>query len=127
MRGQPVNWDYQWGQVVGRAWADDDFKRRLLDDPEAVLRECDLELPAGRRVEVIEGAEWTPESSDEVMYLTLPAKPSDEELSEDELCSAGTAPGVNRCGCEWCHRCYHCHCEWCGGCHHPPKPDEVNV
>jgi hypothetical protein len=123
MRGQPVNWDYQWGQIVGRAWADDGFKQRLLADPATVLRECDLAPAAGRRVEVLEDSEWTPESTDEVLYLTLPVKPSDEELSEEELCSVGGSPGVNRCGCDWCHRCHHCHCDWCG-CHHPPKPDD---
>ena len=124
MLGQLVNWDYQWGQIVGRAWADDDFKQRLLADPAAVLKEYDLAPPAGLRIEVLEDPESVPESTDDVLYLVLPAKPSDEELSEDELCSVGGAVGVERCGCEWCHRCHRCHCEWCGGCHHPPRPDE---
>jgi hypothetical protein len=123
MLGQPVNWDYQWSQIVGRAWADEEFKERLLADPEAVLAEYDLAPPDGLRVEVIEDTEWVPESTDEVLYLALPAKPSDEELSEEELCSVGGPTTARRCGCSWCHRCYHCHCEWCG-CHHPPRPDE---
>ena len=45
MLGQPVNWDYQWGQVVGRAWADREFKERLLANPVAVLEEYDLAPP----------------------------------------------------------------------------------
>jgi hypothetical protein len=124
MLGQPVNWDYQWSQIVGRAWADDDFKERLVADPAAILREYDLAPPAGVRVELLEEFEAAPEDTDEVLYLVLPAKPSDEELNEDELCSVGGAVGAKRCGCEWCHRCYHCHCEWCRGCHHPPRPDD---
>jgi hypothetical protein len=124
MLGQPVNWDYQWGQIVGRAWADDDFKQRLLSDPAAVLKEYDLAQPAGLRIEMLQDPEWVPESTDEVLYLVLPVKPPDEELCEDDLCSVGGAVGVERCGCGWCHRCERCHCEWCRGCYHPPRPDE---
>ena len=118
------NWEYQWGQIVGRAWADDGFNQRLRADPAGVLTEYDLAPPAGLRVELLEESEWVPESTDEVFYLVLPAKPSDDELSEDELCSVGAPATARRCGCSWCHRCYHCHCEWCGGCHHPPRPDD---
>jgi hypothetical protein len=126
MLGQSVNWDYQWGQIVGRAWSDDDFKRRLLADPAGALEEYDLAPPAGLRLEVLEDPERAPESTDEVLYLVLPAKPSDEDLSEEELCSVGGAVAGARCACEacGCHRCERCHCEWCGRCHHPPRPDE---
>jgi hypothetical protein len=31
--------DKAWGQIVARAWQDEAFKRRLLADPAAVLRE----------------------------------------------------------------------------------------
>ncbi len=119
---QSVNWDYQWGQIVGRAWADDDFKQRLLDNPEGVLKEYNLPPPAGFRIEVSENPDWLPENPDGVMRLVLPGKPSAAELSEDELCSVGGAVAADRCGCEWCHHCHHC--EWCGGCHHPPTPEE---
>jgi len=124
MLGQLVNWDYQWGQIVGRAWADDDFKRRLLADPARVLAEYGLAQPAGRRIEILEDPSWVPECTAEVLYLGLPGKPSDDDLSEDDLCSVGGVEAADRCGCEWCHRCSRCHCEWCGGCHHPPRPDE---
>jgi hypothetical protein len=127
MLGQPVNWDYQWGQVVGRAWADDEFKERLLANPVAVLEEYDLAPPAGVRIELLRDDEQAQEGTDDVLYLTLPAKPSDEDLSEDELCSVGGPVAGRRCGCEWCHRCYRCHCEWCRGCHHPPRPDDDKI
>jgi len=124
MLEQLVNWDYQWGQIVGRAWTDGDFKQRLLANPAGALQEYEVVLPAGLRVEVLDTPGRVPESTSEVVYLVLPARPSDEDLSEDELCSVGGAVAADRCGCEWC-RCHRCRCEWCGGCHHPPGPDEA--
>jgi hypothetical protein len=124
MLGQTVNWDYQWGQIVGRAWADEEFKERLIADPVTVLAEYDLTPPAGVHVEVLEDPLWVPENTAEVLYLVLAEKPSNEELSEDDLCSVAGVEAASRCGCEWCHRCHHCYCGWCGGCHHPPRPDE---
>jgi hypothetical protein len=127
MIGQLVNWDYLWGQIVARAWANHDFKQRLLTDPLGVLDEYDVAVPAGFRLEVIEDSQPVPENTGPVHYLVLPARPSDEDLSEDELCSVGGAQAAERCGCEWCQRCERCHrcerCEWCR-CHHPPRPEE---
>jgi hypothetical protein len=124
MPGQLVNWDYQWGQIVGRAWADDDFKHHLLADPARALAEYELVPPAGVRIQVLENPARVPESTAELMYLVLPVKPSDEDLSEDDLCSVSGAEAADRCGCEWCHRCGRCYGGWCGGCHHPPRPDQ---
>jgi hypothetical protein len=123
MLGKPANWDFQWGQIVGRAWADDEFKELLLADPAAILEEYDLAPPAGVGVEIFQDPDLIPESNDEVLYLLLPVKPGAEELSEDDLCSVGSPGTAKRCGCGWCHGCYHCHCAWCG-CHHPPRPEE---
>ncbi len=124
MLKQSANWDFQWGQIVGRAWADDDFKQRLLADPTGALQEYDLPAPAGLRVEVLEEPDWVPNDTDGVMHLVLPGKPSAAELSEEDLCSVGGAVGAERCGCGSCHRCHRCYCGWCGGCRQPPKPDE---
>jgi hypothetical protein len=125
---QSVNWDFQWGQIVGRAWADDDFSQRLLADPAGVLKEYDLAPPAGTRIEVIEDPDRAPEDSDRVIHLVLPAKPSAEELSEDELCSVGGGVAVARCGCGGCHACRGCGgCGACGGCvwcYHSPQPED---
>lgn len=109
---QSVNWDYRWGQIVGRAWADSDFNRRLLADPASVLTEYDLRPPAGVRINVLEDAEHVPADTESVMHLVLPSKPSAMELSDEELCSPGTA--VARCGCGGCHGCGGC--GGCGGC-----------
>jgi hypothetical protein len=122
MLGQTVNWDYQWSQVVGRAWADADFKRRLLADPAGVLEEYDLAPPAGLRVEVHEEPAWAPPNTDDVLHLVLPPRPSEDELSEDDLCGVGGGGAFARCYCR-------CRCGGCGrcGCHHPPMPDEEEV
>jgi hypothetical protein len=110
---QSVNWDYQWGQIVGRAWADDDFSQRLLADPVSVLREYDLAPPAGLRVEVLADPDQVPEDTAGVIHLVLPEKPSAAELSEDDLFSMGGAVGADRCGCGGCG----CGgCGRCGGC-----------
>jgi hypothetical protein len=127
MFGQTADWDFQWSQIVARAWADDAFKQRLLADPARILQEYDLAPPAGLRIEVHEDPEWEPPSTDEVLHLVLPARPSEEDLSEDDLCGVGGGPvAYCRCGgCGGC-RCGGCGGCWCGrcGCHHPPRPDE---
>ena len=87
------NWDYQWGQIVGRAWADDGFNQRLRTDPAGVLTEYDLPPPAGVRIEVLEDPDRVPEDTDGVMHLVLPGKPSAAELSEEELCNVGGSCG----------------------------------
>src|ERR1700733_11480951 len=103
MLTQSVNWDYQWSQIVGRAWADDDFSQRLLADPASILTEYQLVPPAGLRIEVLQNPARVPEGGDGIMQLVLPEKPSAAELSEDELCSAGSAVAAARCGCGGCH------------------------
>ena len=90
-----------WGQVVAQAWADEDFKGRLLADPTAVLREYGLEVSPGVRVEVVEDTE-------EVRHFVLPPSPSGE-LSDEELSPvagadsfSGGCGGCGGCGCR-CH------------------------
>lgn len=90
----------QYGQVVAKAWADDDFKTRLLQDPAAVLSEEGLPLPQGIEIRAVE-------NTDKVLYLTLPPKPS-EELSDDQLSSVAggattsTAATAGSGGCLSC-------------------------
>jgi len=58
----------QWARIVAKAWADADYKKRLLADPTAVLKEEGVEMPAGISFKVIENTEST-------MNLVLPAMP----------------------------------------------------
>jgi PKHD-type hydroxylase/SM-20-related protein len=69
---------------VARAWADDAFKRRLLAEPAAALRETGLDVPPGAYVRVVE-------DTDRVLHLTLPQKPGPEEPATAELRRAADA------------------------------------
>ena len=67
----------QWSQIVAKAWADPKFKQRLLASPAAVLKENGVDVPTGVAVKVVE-------NSENLVHLTLPARPTGE-LSEKEL------------------------------------------
>ena len=67
----------QYGQVVAKAWADEEFKQRLLADPAAVLQAEGITVPPGVELRAVE-------NTDKVMYLMLPPKPS-AELSDEQL------------------------------------------
>ena len=67
----------QYGQLIAKAWTDDEFKARLKADPRATLAEVGIEPPAGLEIEVLES---TPGKA----YLVIPPKPVDE-LSDADL------------------------------------------
>ena len=67
--------DKQWSRIIAKAWADDTFKDRLLSDPKAVLLEHGIETTRDVCVSVAETSEM--QSTDEILYLTLPPKPAD--------------------------------------------------
>jgi hypothetical protein len=91
----------QWGQIVARAWADPEFKARLVADPKTVLREHGIEPAAEVELRVVE-------DSPGVQNLVLPACPSGD-LAEEEL--APTAVGYCYCGYSGgCWRCGRCGC-----------------
>lgn len=76
---------HQWGQIVAKAWQDEKFKKRLLAEPAAVLQQYGMEMPAGVQVRV-------QEDTHEILHLTIPPKPSSQELSDAEL--DGVAGGL---------------------------------
>lgn len=43
----------KWSQVVAQCWMDPQYQARLVRDPQAVLLEAGLSLPAGIKVQVI--------------------------------------------------------------------------
>ena len=94
-----------WGQIVARAWCDEDFMRRLLSDPTAVLAEHDLEVPPGMEVEVVPGTEVTVDDRGAVRRFVLPASPP-HELTEEGLVGDVLA----YCACGACGRCGGCGC-----------------
>jgi hypothetical protein len=80
----------KYGQIVARAWSDDEFKQRFLSDPASVMSESGLPVPEGVEIRAVE-------TTDEVLYLTLPAKPAEDMVSDEEL--ATVAGGGSTVGC----------------------------
>jgi hypothetical protein len=93
-----------WSRIVARAWCDEEFMRRLLSEPRAVLAEYDLEGPPGTEVKVVLGKEVMVDDTDVVRRFVLPASPS-HELSEEELAGDAVAWYCGACG-----RCGACGC-----------------
>ncbi|HVA33694.1 MAG TPA: NHLP leader peptide family RiPP precursor [Candidatus Baltobacteraceae bacterium] len=69
-----------YSKIIAKAWADEAFKRRLLEHPLETLRAEGAVVPDGVRVTVVEN---TPEA----VTFVLPRKSADE-LSEHQLASA---------------------------------------
>jgi|SRR5215212_890032 len=70
------------GRIIQRSLEDEDFRRRLLEDPRAAVEEeLGTRLPEGVQVQAVE-------ETAETIYLVLPsASPlgGDEELSDQDL------------------------------------------
>ncbi len=68
----------KWARIVAKAWADENFKKALMEDPAAVLAEEGLEAPANICLQVVE-------NTDQRIHLVLPAPPKEgEALMESE-------------------------------------------
>ena len=67
-----------YGRVVAKAWSDAGFKQRLLADPAVVLKAEGVAVPEGVAVRLVE-------NTDTLVYLTLPAKPAEGALSDEQL------------------------------------------
>jgi len=100
---QTLSQSRAWSQIVATAWADPDFKARLMADPHTVLAEHGIEVPPGIELVLIEDTET-------VKHITLPASPAGE-LADEEL--VGSAGADSYCGvCGHCHYCG-CHSRRC--------------
>lgn len=65
--------------AIARAWADPDYKSRLLASPSDALAETGIEVPAGMTVKVVE-------NTSDTQHLVLPVAPPEAgEVSMDEL------------------------------------------
>ncbi|KKL23217.1 hypothetical protein LCGC14_2427610 [marine sediment metagenome] len=68
----------EWAKVIGQAWADEEFKGKLLADPKPVLKEYGIEFPENAKVTVLEMAE-------NEVTLPLPPKPADFSVPAEEV------------------------------------------
>ena len=65
----------QWAKIVAKAWADEDYKQRLMDDPAAILTEEGMTLSEGVEIKVVEATE-------KQAWIVLPPKPEGEKIEE---------------------------------------------
>jgi sRNA-binding carbon storage regulator CsrA len=68
----------EYAKIIAQAWVDEEFKKRLLDDPATVLKENGIEIPEGMTVKIVELKE-------NEIQIPLPPKPADVNLSVEEL------------------------------------------
>ena len=97
---QQANWQKQWGMIVANAWSDERLKRRLIEEPEAVLREHGIEVPYDIEFKVMV-------DTDQVRHLVLPLSPSGD-LADEELSGSGEAYSYSYS--RPCGRCGRCGC-----------------
>ncbi|MEI6313346.1 MAG: NHLP leader peptide family RiPP precursor [Syntrophus sp. (in: bacteria)] len=71
------------GEVIKKAWDDEAFMQRLLEDATPVLKEHGIQLPAGMKVKAVT-------NSENLSHLVVPPRPSTMLSDEDmDKVSAG--------------------------------------
>ena len=78
-----------YGKLVAKAWADEEFKARLLAEPAVVFKENGIAVPEGVVLKIVENTKST-------FHMILPAAPG-EELSDDDLDIVSGGAGFCRC------------------------------
>jgi hypothetical protein len=62
----------KWAVCVAKAWADEDYKQRLISDPATVFKKEGLAVPEGMKIKVVE-------NTHEVFHMILPESPDSTE------------------------------------------------
>ncbi len=75
-------------EVVAKAWANPAFKARLKSDPKGVLADVGIITPEDLEIEVVENTERK-------QYLTLPATPLSDVVSDEELVRIASPNGLS--------------------------------
>jgi len=66
-------------KAIARAWTDQAYKAKLLNDPHAALSEVGVEVPAGITAQVVE-------NTNDTQHLVLPVAPVEAgEMSVEDL------------------------------------------
>ncbi len=77
-----INDNADFSKMVERAWTDDAYKARLLEDSTAVLREAGINIPEGITVKVVE-------DTDNLVHVIMPPKPA-KHGSDGNCCGSCT-------------------------------------
>jgi hypothetical protein len=77
-------------KIIAKAWADEDFKARLIADPVAVLKAESMHVPEGLTLKVVENTKT-------LAHFVLPAKPDD--------CKSGERLDERQVGTAFCIAC----------------------
>src|SRR4051812_42394277 len=80
---QTVEFQREWAKIVAKAWADPDFRKRVEENPKAVLRERNIELPDELHLDVGDA----PVDVDHIV------RPLDMAVAAGVAC-AGSRPGT---------------------------------
>jgi len=72
----------EYAKVIAKAWTDDEFKKRLLADSTAVLKENGIEIPEGMTVKFIEQEE---PKENEILVPLRPRPAETGDLSDEDL------------------------------------------
>ncbi len=83
MKKSKTTFSKAWAKVIAKAWVDEEFKQKLLKNPEKVLKEMGIAIPSGVKLELHE-------QKAKKVHLILPAKPAGV-LSEQELRAVAAA------------------------------------
>jgi len=83
-------------QLIARAERDSDFRKRLIDDPKAAVREeLGVDLPGEMTIRVVQE-----QPSEAVLVLPIPVESG--ALREEELAGAAGGTGGSWCGHTYC-------------------------
>src|SRR5215471_2228674 len=101
----------RWAEVVGLAWADEDFRQRLLNDPEREMAAMGIELEGVGAIRVVE------ETQGETV-LVVPRKPAHIQAKGEPK---PEKPGKPKPPSQSCGSCGH---GSCGSCDPDNKPGD---
>jgi hypothetical protein len=81
-----------YGKIVAKAWQDAEFKAKLMADPKSVLKENGVEVPERSEVKIVE-------NTDKLVHFTLPPKPNEGNIGDEEYDLQGRWNGSYNNGC----------------------------
>jgi hypothetical protein len=76
----------RWAEIIAKAWTDEAFKKKLLTNPQEVLKECGLPITPKMKYMIHENTEH-------LTHLVLPSPPTNKTEAEIlSILASGTLP-----------------------------------